>query len=897
MNRRRALWKDFFMEIKTTLNRFLSIFMIVALGVAFFAGIRATNPDMRITADNYFDASNLMDIRVLSTLGLTEEDVTKIADIDGVKDVEPSYSTHVVCKTGDNALVVEVLSATEKINKIDIMDGRMPETDHEVLVDEFFITNTGYQLGDSIKLTSGSEDKLEDTMSNDEFTIVGIGSSTYYLSFQRGSSNIGTGKVNSFIVVAPEAFNLEAYTQVYVTVDNAIEATSYTEEYNNLVKNVLEKIKNIAAAREQKRYDDIYNPAFNDIQTAEADLADAREKAADEFTKSENDLETNKPYMSSEDILAAQTKLDTAKADAETKFTEAEVKITDAKADLAELELPTWYVLDRSSIEAYAEFEQNADRIGAIGKVFPAIFFLVAALISLTTMTRMVEEERIEIGTLKALGYSKKSIAMKYILYALLASLGGSVFGSLVGLKVLPTVIITAYKMMYPNIPEVLTPFNMYYAFYATALAVLCVEIATAFACYKEMLSKPAELMRPIAPKNGKRVFLERIPILWNRFNFTWKATIRNLLRYKKRFFMTTFGIGGCMALLLVGFGIRDSIYVVYTRQFDEIMIYDASVSIDSKATENQKDDLKEKIDTDSRIGSSLKIQNTTVDIIADGQTKSVSMFVPEDADQFNKFVVCRKRVGHDEYLLNDDGIILTEQIASQLDIKTGDMITISTDDKQAEVEVSAISENYMTHYLYMSPDLYQNTFNQEADYNQYLLLMPGVDKKSELEIGNDLLEIPAAEGIFYTSYYQDLLANVLVGLNIVVWVLIISAGALAFIVLYNLNNININERKRELATIKVLGFYDNEMAAYVYRENIVLTLIGAAFGVVMGIILHHYVIITVEVDMMMFGRNINPSSFLYSILLTILFSVIVNFVMFFKLRKINMVESLKSVE
>ncbi|MGB4659434.1 MAG: FtsX-like permease family protein [Mobilitalea sp.] len=897
MNRRKALWKDFFMEIKTTLNRFLSIFMIVALGVAFFAGIRATNPDMRITADNYFDASNLMDIRILSTLGLTEDDVTAIADIEGVKEVEPTYSTQVVCKAGDNALVVEVLSETENINKIDISEGRRPETDHEVLVDEYFITSTGYQLGDSIKLTSGSEDKLEDTMSNDEFTIVGIGSSSYYLSFQRGSSDIGTGKVNSFLVVSPEAFNLEAYTQVYVTVDNALEATSYTDEYNNLVENVLEKIENIASDREQTRYDDIYIPANDEIQTAKTDLTEAREKAASEFKKSETDLETNKPYMSAEDILAAQNKLEVAKADAEEEFTKAEVEITDAEADLAKLELPTWYVLDRSSIEAYAEFEQNADRIGAIGKVFPAIFFLVAALISLTTMTRMVEEERIEIGTLKALGYSKKSIATKYILYALLASLGGSIFGSMIGLKVLPTVIITAYKMMYPNIPEVLTPFNAYYASYATILAVFCVEIATAFACYKEMLSKPAELMRPIAPKNGKRVFLERVPIIWNRFNFTWKATIRNLLRYKKRFFMTTFGIGGCMALLLVGFGIRDSIYVVYTRQFDEIMIYDASVSIDSKATDNQKKDLKEKIDTDSRIGSSLKIQNTTVDIITDGQAKSVSMFVPEDADQFSDFVICRKRVGHDEYLLNNDGVILTEQIASQLDLKPGDKITISAEDKQVEVEVSAITENYMTHYLYMSPELYQKTFDMEADYNQYLLLMPGVDKQSELEVGNDLLEIPAAEGIFYTSYYQDLLANVLVGLNIVVWVLIISAGALAFIVLYNLNNININERKRELATIKVLGFYDNEMAAYVYRENIILTLIGAAFGVVMGIILHHYVIITVEVDMMMFGRNINPSSFLYSILLTILFSAIVNFVMFFKLRKINMVESLKSVE
>jgi len=1117
--KKRALRKDFYMEIKTSLNRFLSIFMIVALGVAFFAGLRATDPDMRLTADNYFDKSSLMDIRILSTLGLTDADVTAIEKTNGVKEVEPSYSTHVVCDVDGNELVLEVMSATEKLNKITISQGRMPQKKDEVLVDLFFITNTGYHLGDKIKIASGTEEDLSKTLSDDEFTIVGIGTTAYYLSFQRGSSNIGSGDVNSFMVVLPEVFNLEVYTTIYALVDGAKEMTVYTDKYDNCIDDVVNNLKTIREVQSQKRYNEIYNEAKVEIEKAKSEVDDgnaelkkskseikdgkeelekSKSKIEDgkeklikskseveagkaelikskseveagkeelkksksqveigkaelekskskiesgkaelkkskaelnarksEIEKSKKELENEKTKaeeqwkvqltslqsagLSEEQLQAAMKELEEARIPAEKKFEEAnqqiinakqtivlsqqelqkaelkleqgekqikteekkllvaekkiktgeqelskaeqlirvnelklakaeqgmkageqelidadqkmkegeqelaegEQKITDGEkeileareiiadgeAELAKLEKPKWYVLDRSSIEAYVEFEQNADRIGAIGEVFPAIFFLVAALISLTTMTRMVEEERIEIGTLKALGYSKLSIARKYILYAFLATLGGSIFGASIGLKVLPYIIITAYKIMYTNIPKVITPFNTYYASLATLLAVLCVEIATYFACYKELRSKPASLMRPEAPKSGKRVIMERIPFLWNRLSFTWKATVRNLLRYKKRFFMTIFGIGGCMALLLVGFGLKDSIFVIYTRQFDEIMTYDASVSTDSKASAEQVKDLESTIDENNKISSSEKVRSSTAQITFDGETKNVTMIVPEDKTDLEDYVVLRKRVGHQKYTLEDDGAILTEQIAKKLGVKVGDTISVQEGDQESKVKINAITENYMTHYIYLTPQLYEKTFGKEIQYNTYFLLFPGVNSKDELNIGNSLLEMPAANGVFYTSYYQDLLSNVLVSLNIVVWVLIISAGALAFVVLYNLNNININERRRELATIKVLGFYHKEMAAYVYRENIILTIIGATVGILFGIVLHRYVITTVEIELVMFGRNIDPSSFLYSILLTFLFSGFVNFVMYFKLKKIDMVESLKSIE
>ncbi|MDF2942041.1 MAG: hypothetical protein K0S01_899 [Herbinix sp.] len=893
--KKRALRKEFYMEIRNSLNRFFSIFLIVALGVAFFAGIRATNPDIRITADTYFDDSNLMDIRIASTLGLTEADVTAISKVDGVEAVEPSYSTHVVSDVDGNELVLEVMSSTKNINKIMISKGRLPEKADEVFVDSFFITSTGYKIGDKIKVSSGTEKDLSDTLKRDEFTIVGIGSTAYYLSFQRGSTSIGSGDVNSFIVVLPEVFSLDTYTRVYVAVKGAKELTVYTDEYDNKVDEVMDHIEKITDEQSQIRYDELFIPRNAEIQKAKSELKAERSKAETEIKRKLDNL----PYagLSEEELQVAKQKIEVGKQEIEKKFKAAEDKITEAEKELAKLEVPTWYVLDRGSIEAYVEFEQNADRIGAIGKVFPAIFFLVAALISLTTMTRMVEEERIQIGTLKALGYSKKAIAMKYILYALLATLGGSMFGAIIGLKVLPTTIITAYKIMYSNIPKVITPFNTYYAALATILSVLCVGLATFIACYKELLAKPAELMRPEAPKNGKRVMLERIPFIWNRLTFTWKATIRNLLRYKKRFFMTIFGIGGCMALLLVGFGLKDSIFVIYTRQFDEIMLYDATVSIDKKATENQVSDLEAKIENNESITSSVKVQNGSVDISFNGKTKSLTMFIPENPKAFEDYVTFRKRVGHKKYSLDDTGVILTEQIAKKLGITVGDIITITKEDKKAVVKVSAITENYLTHYVYMTPSLYQSLFKADVDYNEYFLLLPGVAGDKVLQVGNDLLEQSAATGVFYTSYYQDMLSNILVSLDIVVWVLIIAAGALAFVVLYNLNNININERRRELATIKVLGFYNNEMAAYVYRENIVLTIIGAAFGVIFGIILHRFVITTVEVDLVMFGRNIDPSSYLYSILLTFLFSAFVNFVMFFKLKKIDMVESLKSVE
>ena len=894
--KKKALHKDFIMELKKSLNRFFSIFLIVALGVAFFAGIRATEPDMRITADSYYDQSNLMDIRVLSTLGMTDEDIVAISQVAGVNEVEPAYSTDVLCSVDGNEFVLKVMSATTRLNQYTVLEGRMPEKENECLVDQRFIESSGHKIGDQITLSSGTQEPLSNTLKEDYYTIVGTGNSSYYLSFQRGSSSIGNGEINSFIVVLPEVFAMEVYSQVYVAVEGAKELMAYTDEYDALVEDVAANIEDITKERSKLRYDELYSEAYKKIDEAKKELETAKEQANQRMTAELANIQRMPPgYIGLEKIM---NDFDQAKAEAEKEFSDADAKIAASEVEINSIKPPTWYVLDRNTLEAYVEYGQNADRIGAIGEVFPALFFLVAALISLTTMTRMVEEERTQIGTLKALGYSKKSIAMKYILYALLATLGGSIFGFLIGEQVFPRVIITAYKIMYPIIPEVLSPFNAYYAMLSTVVAILCVGIATVFACYKELLAKPAELMRPIAPKNGKRVMLERIPFLWNRLTFTWKATIRNLIRYKKRFFMTIFGIGGCMSLLLVGFGLKDSIFVIYTRQFDEIQLYEGAVSIENDATPEEIGKIEDYFKQQEEIDSSLQVRESTVEIGFQGSKKSITLFIPSSIEDIADYVTLRSRIMHTPYNLADDGVILTEQVANNLGIKVGDTITIEEGDAgKVEVTVSAISENYMQHYVYMTPEYYKTHFGKTAKNNEYLLLIPSPDKEQEHEIGAGILKLPGVTNIFYVSKLRNQIDNMLGSLNIVIYVLIISAGALAFVVLYNLNNININERRRELATIKVLGFYDYELAEYVYRENIMLTLIGALAGTVMGSILHRFVIVTVEIDMVMFGRNIDLSSYIFSILLTCLFSAFVNFVMYFKLKKIDMVESLKSVE
>ena len=1041
--KKKALRKDFYMEIRRSLGRFMSIFFIVAIGCSFFSGIRASEPDMRYSGDAYFDEKNMMDIEVISTLGLTDDDLQAIKDVDGVSAAEGSYSVDVLCSEGDNQIAVHVMSLMPTMNQVQLEEGRLPEAENECAVDVDYLNESSLEIGDEITFSSGSDDDITDTLKTDTFTITGAVSSPNYISFQRGSTTIGNGSLAAFIVVPEDSFSLDVYTEIYAQVDGAKEMTAFTDAYDDRVQEAMDAIGAIQAEREQIRYDEIVDEAnealedarqqVSDAETeledgkaqAEAELADARQQLDDaqeevdsgwqEIESSREQLESSRQQLvdsqaevdqgqeelnanidalnqqidelnaakeeynslaasgATDDvtmatlnamyeeiqkgeaaIAQAQDQIDSAKAelesgqdqinsgwnqitageqelaDAEAKLEEAEAeiadgweeyyegeaeaeaeiadgeqKIADAKEELADaeneindIEMPEWYIYDRSNLPDYTGYGENADRMRAIGEVFPAIFFLVAALISLTTMTRMVEEQRTQIGTLKALGYERHSIAGKYLGYALLATVSGSVVGILFGEKVFPYIIINAYGIMYQHMNDIVIPYNLEYGLGAAAAALASTLLATVFSCYKELREQAAELMRPPTPKQGQRVMLERVKFIWKRLNFSWKASIRNLVRYKKRLFMTIFGIGGCMALMLVGFGLKDSIFAIVDIQYGEIQLYDGNIILSDDATEEEKSNIITTLEKDSKMAGSTEGILSQITVGNGEEWHDVYLDVPKNVEEFSEFVFLQDRVTNEKYELDDSGAILTEKMATELDVEPGDTVTIRDENRgDLEVEISAVCENYMSHYLYMTPAYYEKVYGEQPDYNSIFYKTADRITEEAERIGEEALTLPGALSVSYTTDLREQVDNMLGALDEVIVVLIISAGMLAFVVLYNLNNINITERQRELATLKVLGFYNGEVAMYVYRENIVLTVLGAVFGIVLGKFLHGFIIVTVEIESVMFGRNIDLSSFIYGFLLTILFSLLVNGAMYFKLKKINMVESLKSVE
>ena len=1284
----KALHKDFWMEIRKSKVRFISIFLIVALGVAFFSGIQASSPDMRYSGDAYYEAAKLMDLKIQGTLGLTQNDVEAVSDIDGVEMAEGGYSTDVMSGEDDARKVLHLESISSNFNLLTADEGRIPEKSGEIFLDKPFAKNQGYKVGDTISV---SEDGDSELLKKTTYTVVGIGSSPLYISFNRGNTTLGSGEISGFGYILPEDFDQEAFTQIYIMVHESGDVISYTDAYDNLIEKIRKRVEGIekeqcslrydevvAEANEklddarkeledgkkeseeklsdakkklddgQKEYDDgkkEYEDGKQQLSDAKKELTDGKQQLADgrqqiadgwsqlnsakqqvedglsqlnsarsqladseaqinekqseltagyeqlnaakqqlsdgeaqireaeetleskqaeldsgreqleagkntiketkatltsqkeqceaglaqvsegetqissseetlsgqqaqldeltsqkealssqaaelqaqydagaeegnteeelaelstqiqtlngqisameeqinagqaqideaqseltakkselaqtraelesslsqinegfsqieeqeetlfgteaqlnagqeELDKGKKELEAKKTELSAakEEITAnqatlddGQSQLDSARAqlssgqqqleekqaqlnvgqaeiqantekltssqaeldaseqklldgekeirkneqklkdakkdledakkklsdgkkeyqdgkkEADDKIAEAQQKIDDAQKEVDDIETPEWIITDRNDLPEYSDFGDNAERLKNIGKVFPMIFFLVAALISLTTMTRMVEEQRTQIGTMKALGYGKAAIASKYLSYAFLATVGGSIVGVLFGEKVFPFIIIQAYGIMYWNIGDYMQlDYEMSYALIASGAAVICTMGATLFSCVKTLAETPASLMRPPAPKEGKRILIERIGFIWKHLSFSWKSSMRNLFRYKKRLFMTIFGIAGSMGLMLVGFGLYDSIMDIAILQYDQIQHYDAMVINDEDATDSQERDLLKFLDGNSEIDHYTRVQLTKMTAPKEKGNVSVYVYVPENLENFKEDVTLRDRKSHEQYELTDDGAVICEKTASLMGVKAGDEITLEKDNRKYKVKITAVTENYMGHYVYMTPSCYEKTFGEKPEYSSTVYTMKE-DAGSDLEtIGNEVLKYPAALSISYTSSTAGQVERMLGSLGAVIWVLIISAGMLAFVVLYNLNNINITERQRELATLKVLGFYDGEVSQYVFRENILLSIIGILVGAVFGIFLHRYVITTVEVDAVMFGRNIKTPSFIYSGIITFGFSMFVNMVMHFKLKKIDMVESLKSVE
>lgn len=664
----------------------------------------------------------------------------------------------------------------------------------------------------------------------------------------------------------------------------AVQSKPLEEQQNQLNTQKAELDRNTAALRQAQI------TAQGEFAAAERELANGREEYEDGLSQLED---------ARQKLKDGRQEYEDGKAEAEEKLADAEEQIKDAESKVRELEEGKWYLFTRDDNAGYSSYDSNADKIGAIAAVFPAFFFLVAALVALTTMTRMVEEERQQIGAMKALGYSSGKIAVKYLLYAACASVAGSVFGLAIGFRLFPYIIINAYNIMY-DIPKALTPFNLPYALFSSLTAVACTLAATLSACRAELKTVPAQLMLPKAPKAGKRVFLEYITPLWKRLKFTQKVAARNLIRYKKRFFMTVIGIAGCTALLMTGFGVNDSVSHIVSLQYDELNQYQLMIGLkDESALEGRE--LKQLLSNEQEILGSLPVMqnNGTVVPKKNDPADDVTIFVPSDVPALSDYFAFRHRTDSLPVTFEENSVIITEKLAERQHLKVGDPITLrNQDDKEASLTITDICENYALHYLYLSPAAYEKAFGEPVENNMILCKLPEDTTHEEEEaLSTKLLNCRDVAAARFTTELSGSFQNSIQGINSIIVVIIISAGALAFVVLYNLTNINISERVKEIATIKVLGFYDREVSAYIYRENVVLTVIGTAVGLVLGIFLHQFVIRTAEIDMVMFGRTVYPLSYVWSALLTILFSVLVNLVMHRKLKKISMVESMKAPE
>jgi putative ABC transport system permease protein len=1116
---KKTFFKNLFRDIKKSLSRFLSIVVIIAVGVAFYAGVRATSPDMKMSADSYFSKNNLMDFKLISTLGLTKDDLAEALKQSGVTQAEGSYSIDAVIEKDKRQLVMNINSLPDEsgINNIKILRGRRSEKADEAVVEEKFLEENKLKLDDIILLKSGDDSNIEDDLKNTEFKIVGTAESPLYVSAQRQLSSVGNGSVRGFVYILPEVFKSEVYTEIYVRTDNTQSKTSLlnNESYKNQIANLEKALKDLGIARNDIRYAEVVKTGKDKLDEAQAELDNAKKEAAEKFDdgykqlsdarakllrgkeelrknevlfnqkmaegakqiedgkkqilsgeneintkkkemengklqlaagkkqldegeaqlnagkqqaaasissgiagevekakklmesdlsnpiyayqynainqiyekdikeksfdnmytslKADNQLENIKAYFDIETlknnfdksaaeisngrqelaanekvlqegeaalnqgiaeieankkkIAEAEAELNKGKKEGLTKLSngkkelqdgekeidtnteklkseeeKANVKIKDGEAEIQEnreklndIKKPDWYVLGRSENVGYETYRQDSDRINNIGKSFPLIFFLVSALVSLTTMTRMVQDKRIEIGTFKALGYSRASIVSHYLIYSLSASVIGSLIGISIGFRLFPPLIMNAYGSLY-TIGDSLTPFNTKLALQASIIAVLFTSAAAVAATLDELREVPASLMRPKPPKSGKTILLEKINFVWKRLNFTKKVTARNIFRYKQRLFMTVIGIAACTGLMITGFGLKEGIIGATETQFSKIYRYDMQGTLSKSVDGTEKNEIKEKALKDTNVKAMLFTYSKNASTkIENSKTQDAYVIVPEDIGAFNSYIELNSK--DKELKLEDDGVILTEKLSKIINKKAGDTMEITLNDKVIEAKVAAVTEHYIQHYIYMSPAYYEKLTGSDITFNSFFGLLNNISEADENNTSTTLKSISTINSVGFKNNVHVDYNKSINSINTVVLVLIVSAGVLAFVVIYNLTNINISERRRELATIKLLGFYDHELAAYIYRENMILTVIGSLSGILMGILLNKFVLYAAETNVIKFLQKISPIYFLYSVLLTIMFSVIVNLAMYKRFDKIDMIESLKSAE
>ena len=1060
--------RNTFREIKKSFGRYFAILAIIALGVAFFSGLKITQSVMVHSADVYLKDLQFYDYRLVSTLGFTEENVEALAEKEDVRAAEGAISAEVLYKdAGENERVIKMHSITEKVNKLKLVAGEMPQSADECVVDSALFSEDA--IGSKLVLSENNTEDDLDKFAYKEYTITGLVQSPCYIQFERGNTSIGNGRISGFAYLLKDGFAVDYDTEIYIKFDEDYDIYSneydsymdakeadweaYTKEqaetrYDKMVKEAQDELDEKKEELEEKRAE-----AETELESAKQQLTDGETEISDgknqiasaktELSAKASELQSGKDALSSkaaelesasqqisgqESALAAKkaeyeqglnaylaakqqvadkrSSLETAKAQltedtpgyeemlaqieagltevagaeaelnaknaeleaaagqlssaesqlaaakqqiedgknalaaaeaeltdgekqlaaakeqieekedqleaAETeladgllqyqenqsKFDEqmqdADDQIADAQSKIDEIEKPETYVLDRNTNVGYVCLKNDSGVVKGIANVFPVFFFLVAALICMTTMNRMVEEQRTQIGVLKALGFSEGRIMGKYLFYSGSAAISGTLIGYVLGIHFFPLVIITAYGIVYKM-------GGIYYvsdpplALVSLTVAVLCSVGTTWLSCHKELKEVAADLMRPKAPKAGKRVFLEHVPFIWKRLKFLQKVSVRNIVRYKKRFFMMVIGISGCTALLVMGFGVRDSVVAVADQQYEEIQLYDIGVTLKDGKMPGEADlkSLDSVLEKENAAG--MYAMEKTIDLVTDKETKSINMVAVENPDEVGNFISLHTKKQEPIAYPKEGEAVLSKKVAETYGVKKGDTILLrDSDNNEMHLKVSGICENHIYNYVYIAPESYEKQMGDVVFKNVYVRLPDAADIH---EVSAELMKADGVTAVTVNSDMLNRISQMMSCMNYIVIIIIICAGALAFIVLYNLNNINITERVREIATIKVLGFYPKETASYVFRENMVLTAIGCGLGLILGKWFHRFVMGEIQIDMVSFNVQINAVSYLFSVLLTMGFAWIVNCMMTGKLERINMAESLKSID
>ena len=907
---------------------------IIALGVGFFAGIKATSPSMYSLAETYYSENKLMDYRVISAVGFTEDDISEIEKLDGVESVMPSYYYDASLSADEGGQLIHLISVPKKYKKNDelntlvTLEGKLPEKTDEIAVEGVGFNGSSHQTGDTIKFAELAGDaKVSDSLKSLSYKVVGKVQSPLYISYQRGKTKIGDGKLDEYMYINSSSFKIEKYNEVYIKADFSDKYSPFSDEYDDKSDELKKEIEKVAESRTKVFKTETLKKARDELEKGKKEYAKQKSDTEKKLAKAKKEIDESEAALSAQAALAetayaaqadygnanqllaqleaGKAEYEKNKKEADKKLAEAEKKLKDGEKELKKTEKKlnsmsksVWYVRNRDDNPGYDTFTQNADRLDAVASVFPLFFLLVAILVCVTTMTRLIEEKRTEIATFKALGYGNASIIAKFVIYSLIAGVTGSVIGTAIGVATLPFIIYNAYKIMY-YIGDITLVLNVPIILMGILAAILCTTAVSIIVCAKSLRLKPAQAMRPKAPKPGKHILLERITPLWKHMSFTAKLTARNLFRYKARLCMTVIGVAGCTALIVAAFGLLNSFDPLTEVQFGEVFHYDAVVVPKDGGSEKQLDYLVKKAEKDEDVKRAMLCMQEEITIDAHGKHYSAPLTINvfSDTAHFDEIVHLQERESKNPLTLDDSGVMINEKYAATNKLKVGDTVKIKGKIGTAEAKIAGIYEQYINNYLYMTPKLYHELFKKQPVYNMLCVSLDEAKGDRADNFSSQMLSDNRIVAVTFMAEKITEFKNMLNSLNMVVLVMIVCAAALAFVVLYNLTNINIAERVREIATFKVLGFYNRETSSFIYKENIILTLMGIAVGLGLGILLTGFIVRTVEIDNVMFGREIYFTSYLYAAGLTMLFSLLVNGVMSFKIKAVNMVESLKSVE